>query len=368
MLIVAGLCVFWSLIGSRLLPMARTHDFLNLYTGASLARDGQFAHLHDIDVQLAREQRIEPSTQRVFPFVRPHFYAALLIPLAWFPPAQAFEIWLALQCVLLALCWAWAWRRFGPDALVFAALSLPAPLGIASGQDCVLMLAIFVAAYELADRKKLAASGAVLALLLIKFHLVLLWPLALLFQKRWKMLVGFAAAGAAEILISLALGGVMGIRSYLALLTNRQLGSLSPSPELMISYEGLLANLGIESRVAAYALILAVILALLWALRGAPIWKTFAITAVASEFAVPHVYGYDAALLMLPLWLTIFCSVRPASRIAAALLSTPLPFGFALAGKPWAIVASASMLVYFAILASESPSPALKEEPEFART
>jgi hypothetical protein len=79
----------------------------------------------------------------------------------------------------------------------------------------------------------------------------------------------------------------------------------------------------------------------------------FCLTAFASLLIVPHVYAYDATLLLLPIWLTIFRSVRPISRIAATLFSTPIPFGFALADKPWAVVSSASMILLFAILAAE---------------
>jgi hypothetical protein len=69
------------------------------------------------------------------------------------------------------------------------------------------------------------------------------------------------------------------------------------------------------------------------------------------------VYGYDATLLLLPLLLTIYL-MRPVSRVAAVLMSTPLPFGFALADKPWAVVSSASLLLLFAILAAETFRPA----------
>ena len=39
--------LFWALLGSQVVPAAREHDFLNLYTGATLARWGQFATLYD---------------------------------------------------------------------------------------------------------------------------------------------------------------------------------------------------------------------------------------------------------------------------------------------------------------------------------
>ncbi|MEO8050195.1 MAG: hypothetical protein ABI833_07235 [Acidobacteriota bacterium] len=128
----------------------------------------------------------------------------------------------------------------------------------------------------------------------------------------------------------------------------------------MISYQGLAANLGIASPTFNVLLIATVILLLLWTVRGAPLWRMFAVTAVASETVVPHVYGYDATLLLLPIWLTIFMSRQPVSKVAATLLATPLPFLFGLAGNPWAIVSSASLLVFFAVLTYEKVSSAVE--------
>lgn len=350
-LTVAGMCVLWVGLGSMLLPSARVHDFLNLYTGASLAHQGRFAELHDPAVQFAQERRIYPQLPTVVPFVRPGFYAAILSPLALLSYRAALAVWIAFQCALLLGCWAWGWRRFGPDALVFGSLYLPAALGIGVGQDCVMVLAVFIAAFALAEKGRAFISGLVLGLLLWKFHLVLLWPLALVVQRRWRMLAGFCAAATLEVGACVALGGPGVVKSYADLLTNKHLDRLSPSPELMISVQGFMANLGISSTLVAVGASACVVAGLAWCLRQAPLWKMFALTSVASLWIVPHVYAYDASLLLLPLWLTIFCSSQFAPRIAATLLSTPIPFGFALAGQPWAIVSSASMLLFFAILA-----------------
>jgi Glycosyltransferase family 87 len=351
-LTVVGLSAMWIALGSLILPSARSHDFLNLYTGASLAREGRFADLHDPDVQLARERRIFPQLNALVPFVRPAFYAAFLIPLALLPYGTAFVVWIAAQSALLLACWAWIWRRFGADALVFAALFLPCPLGIASGQDCVVMLALFILAFELAERSRWFAAGAALALMLMKFHLILLWPVALLIERRWRMLAGFCATALGLVAICIALGGVGSLRVYAALLRNKSLDHLSPSPELMISFQGMLANLGMQAPWLSALLVAAAIMVFLWSVRGAPLWRMFGLTAVASLWIVPHVYGYDASLLLLPIVLTIFRSANPASRIAATLLATPIPFGFALAGKPWAIVSSASVAIFLLLLAS----------------
>jgi hypothetical protein len=348
-LVVIGLCALWIALGSKIWPSSSKHDFLNLYTGGRLALEGRFHVLHDPDVQLEYERRMVPDLPQLVPFVRPVFYAIALAPMAAMPYHVAYIVWTISQVALLLACWIWAWRRFGPDALIFAALSLPAPLGIASGQDCVVMLALLVIAFELGERGHAASSGVVLALMLFKFHLVLLWPLALLVQRRWRMLGGYCATAAILTFITIALGGIADARLYIALLQNKSLDHLAPSPELMISYQGFFANLGIESKWAAGLFIAIVIAVLAVSLRNGR--ALFILTPVAALLIAPHVYGYDAALLLVPLLLTIFEITFKPARIAGALLATPLPFGMALADKPWSITSSASLLAFFLISA-----------------
>lgn len=351
--IVLGMCVFWVMLASRLLPIAQRHDFLDLYTGGRLALEGRFAELHSAAVQFAEQRRIVPDLAEVVPFMRPVFYALALAPIGALPYHAAFLVWLALQSALLIGCWIWAWRRFGPDALVYSALFLPAPLGIAAGQDCVIMLALLIIAFEIDQRGHAFASGCVLALMLFKFHLVVLWPVAMLIQKRWRMFAGFCAVGAGEVLLSLALGGMAEARLYVAMLGDKTLDRAFISEPLMVSYQGFLANLGIESMWVAALMIAGILVLFLRAIVNGPI---FVIAPLASLLVVPHVYAYDTALLLAPILFTIFQSKNKAARIGAALLATPIPFGFALADKPWAIVASASLMVFFIIIAADAHS------------
>lgn len=347
------MCVLWVGLATRMLPGSREHDFLSFYTGAELARDGRLSDLYDPATQLEHQRRIVPQLPALVPFIRPLFYALVLTPLALLPYNAAFVVWIGAQAVLLLACWTWGWRRFGADALVFAALFLPGPLGIAAGQDCALLFAILILALEMSERGKPLASGAALALMLVKFNLILLWPLALLVSRRWRMLAGFCAAAAVEIAICLIAGGIRGVESYVALLRNPSLEALSPSPELMVGYRGLLTNLEIHSAWPVAAIVASVVAVLVFAVWNAPDWRLFALAPVASLIVAPHVYAYDAALLLVPVWLTIFKSAHKAPRIAAALFATPIPFGFALAGAPWAIVSSASLMAFFLILSAE---------------
>jgi alpha-1,2-mannosyltransferase len=351
---VLAFCLIWAGLGSVIAPGARKHDFLNLYTGASLALDGNFAHLHSPEVQLDRERQFVPDLPTLVPFVRPPFYALLLAPLALLPFGIAFWVWLALQSTLLFGCWAWALSRWGPDALTFGALYLPTALGIASGQDCVLMLAILIATYALTEKGSHFASGAALGLGLIKFHLFLLWPLALLIQRRWRMLLGACAAVAVECLLSLWLSGWNGIVEYFQLLRNKNIERLSPSPELMIDVHGMALNFGLDNLVFRGLLVAAVILLVAAACWRAPLWQWIAAASAGSLLVPPHVYGYDAGLLLLSIWLAIFMSARKYTRLAALLICTPIPFLMNLAGTPWAAATPVALLLFLLSLNRKS--------------
>lgn len=351
------------LLGALVAPGARNHDFLNLYAGASLATEGNFHALYHYDEQLARERALVPELPSLVPFVRPHFYALLLAPLARIPFRAAFWCWLALHTALLLLCWWWAFRRFGPDALIFAALYLPAALGIASGQDCVLMLAIAIGAYTLAEDERYFWSGALLGLGLLKFHLLLLFPLAMLLGKRWKMLAGFSLSGAALASLSLLVSGPRGVASYVELLRRKDLERLAPSPEKMVDIYALPANLSVDSRWLSAALAGLVVLLVVMALRQAPLWRWFSVAWTGSLLVAPHVYGYDATVLLLPVWLVIFCSTRPATRLAATAAAVPLFFFMSLAQSPWSAAPALVLLALLVTLAVESTAPAREPVP-----
>ena len=347
------MAVFWIAIGWNVIPAARSHDFLNLYTGASLAREGRFADLYDRQVQLEREKELVPSTPLLIPFVRPPFYAAFLAPLSLLGYDAALDTWLVIQLLLLMACWAWAYRTFGSDALIFGPLYLPTALGIAHGQDGVFMLLVMMGAYHFAKRGQLPQSGAVLALGLIKFHLLLLAPPAMVIERRWKMLQGFCAAAAAEALVSIALGGPAGIYQYANLLRAKDIERLSPSPELMINLYSIGINFGVDSAFFAIGLAAAVFVLLVMALRRAPLWRFFTGWAVASLLIAPHVFGYDAALLLLPLWLALFSSKSTLTRVAATFLVTPIPYAGSILDSPWAAIPALCLLLFLAALARE---------------
>ena len=342
-LTVAVFVLFWVALGSMVSPQARNHDFLNLYTGASLALDGHFSRLHDIEVQLGRERSIVPATEALVPYVRPHFHAALLAPLALMPFATAFWVWLGLQALVYAGAGWWAQRRFGGETLVWWSLFLPGAIGIAHGQDSALMLAIVTAGFALSERGRPVVAGLVWSLLLMKFHLCLGLAVALLAARMWRQAGGFAAGGLALSAASLALGGVTGANAYIAMLTNPALERLSPAPQKMVNFQGLAANLGFDG---GWTLALGAAAGL--AMVALAAWKSPMRLALAAGIgggllAVPHVYVYDLTVLFLPLMLLMDGFNSGPVRWMAALLLAPVATFLVLFEPPWCVAGATAL-------------------------
>ena len=346
--------LFWIAQGVGTLQMAYLHDFLNLYTGASLAAEGRFSELHDVDAQFDREQELAGEIEEVVPFVRPHFYALVLAPLAWLPYTTAFWTWILLQTALLVGCWIWGRRRFGPDSLIFAALYFPTIGGVLNGQDCVILTVLAIVAYTWAERGRDLHSGLVLGLGLFKFHLFVFVPLAMLLQRRPKMLLGFAVSGAVTALFSPLLGGRVGIEKYVSLLNNKDLARLSPAPERMINIHALAANFGIDHIALEIFAVVVVAMLVVIAVRSAPLWRWMTAAIAGSILAVPHVYAYDAGILLPLLLLTVFRSKDPYSRFLATTFLVPLPFVSLSIGPPWTLIPALVLFSFLAALARES--------------
>ncbi|MEP7351993.1 MAG: glycosyltransferase family 87 protein [Acidobacteriota bacterium] len=364
------LCAFWGALGIGVVGAAQHHDFLTTYTGARMAAAGEYSRMHDPSLMFQRMREIDPQMLGA-PVVRPHFYAFLVSPLARLDVHTAFWVWLGIQAAALLGCWIWAVRRFGPDSLIWGALSIPCVLGIFHGQDCILMLAIAIGGFALAERNRQWAdwaAGAVWALALMKFHLVLFLLPAMLVSKRWRMAGGFTGMAVVLVAWCYALAGANGLATYVALLRDKSLERLNPTPEMMISIQGMLVNLHVNNENAALALgAIAMVIAAVSLRATQPLWRWVALALTTSLFAAPHVYGYDAAMLMLPIWLVQAYSTRPATRVMFALCALPLSFMAGLAGAPWTILSSVFLAGCFFTLAWEAWSASSDAQAQSAK-
>jgi hypothetical protein len=228
----------------------------------------------------------------------------------------------------------------------------PLALSIPHGQDAVLILAVVIGSFALAEKGR-PEAGAILSLGLIKFHLFVLWPLLLAVQKRWRML-GYFITGAAVLVASCILpSGRQGLLLYLDLLTRKDLAHLTPSPEKNANLIAVLLNLGSGSTVLYGILVALTVCLALFAVMRAPLWKLFAIGTSGSILVVPHAYGYDATMLLLPLWCGMFLSSRPATRVVSATVCLPIVFIVTLFGPPFSAALGMAIMAFFVVSAAE---------------
>ncbi|HTC86819.1 MAG TPA: glycosyltransferase family 87 protein [Bryobacteraceae bacterium] len=353
LLLAAGLSVFWGILGGPLLVQSYNNDFLCYYIGGTLVREGRFANLYSPAAQMEVQRQVAPSVAEARPYVRPPWFAFALAPLTSFSLVHAYAIWIAGLLITLLATWAWATVRFGESALVVAVLFLPANLGLCFGQDCAAMLAVLCVSYALLSREKKFSSGLVLGLGLMKFHLLLLFPVWMLMQKRWRTLAGFAATGTAFLAAALAMLRPSGIASYIGVLLHGKTELADPSPDTMANIYSVLANFGMQSKALNGVLAAGVIGLAIIGLRRAPLWRSIAIAATASLLISPHVFGYDAAMILLPIWLVIDNATRKISRYAALVLAAPFTFCFTLANPPLRCVPALALLGFLIAMVTD---------------
>jgi alpha-1,2-mannosyltransferase len=328
-------------------------DFLSYYIGGLLIREGRADRLYDTTLMWKREREMLPDLPSVRTYIRPPFYAVLLAPLTILPPWPAFLVEMALFYSMLLACWAWAGFRFGPDAIIWSAIFFPAAIGTAYGQDCVLILVAALLAFIAIERKWLFVAGLVLGIALIKFHLIILFPLVLLMHRQWRVLAGLFVSACIAITLSVAFAGPSSIPNYIRMVQFISRDRLEQSPPSMLNIYAIPANFGLDSQVLNGFLALLVIALTVIAAYRAPLWRWFSAAAAGSLLIVPHCYLYDATYLLLPLWLVMFGSTDKLTRIATLVFAAPFLYFLVGTRPPYTAFPSLLVLTFLIALAVE---------------
>src|SRR5258706_9377573 len=181
------------------------HDVINsdwtpFATGAKIAMTDP-THLYDIDVQrrvqlevTGGRQLITPGIQGILPFLAPAWVALLAVPFEALGTELGGRLWVlfGLACLAMGL---WLATRPRPlSAALPGFATVPTALLLLNAQlDGIVALGLG-AAIALWSRPYLA--GLALGLTLMKPQLVLAAGAGLILTRRWKVLAGWAAAGA----------------------------------------------------------------------------------------------------------------------------------------------------------------------------
>lgn len=280
-----------------------SHDFLAFYTASKLTLQHQAASVFDPALFLAAESAIIPGTKSI-----PWFYPPTYLLVTW-PLAQLDYITSRLfffgATLLLFLSASHVWLRWTGG--LFAVLAFaPVFSNLTFGQNGLLTASlILLALHNLYSRPWLA--GLLISLLLIKPHLGVLIPIALLCGRHWRVILWSAIFSSGLIALTIHLFGMTPWHAFLHQLTSA--GSHLNEGKLlssgMISLMVNLRQLGISKDLAlllhaVYALPFVWVMIRVWRESNSPLLKGASL-GLATLVCSPYLFDYDLTWLALPI-------------------------------------------------------------------
>ena len=349
--LVAALLIAFNLIAFVLVQRGNPDfvkgDFKMFYTAAVALRSGHATDLYSRDLHVSMQQQLLPSLplRDVKVYTHPPYELLVFLPFSVLPYKAACYCWLALTLLLAVLCG----RMLSGYAAVLALFPFLAIM--LEQQDSVLVLLILIGSWLGLRRNLDSRAGFLLGLGLFRFQIVVPLALILLFWKP-KLLKGFALSGTLVTLISLAMVGPTGLRSYVGYVSSMAHDSATAvseryqiDPRTNPTLRGLvyeLASRGGESVSPTAARVLPAILGLIDLLclgLARKFMRTDASPEVKFAFAVLlalllsfHLLMHDLILLALP-----FTLLRglPARWPLVPFYLTPLVYCFYPPSKAW---------------------------------
>jgi hypothetical protein len=240
---------------------------------------------------------------RWVPFVNPPPFLMIVAPFGLLPFGVAQLAWVAATLAAYLLATRRLISRW--TALAFA----PVLLNAIGGQNGLLTAALLVSAVRLLEKRPFIA-GLLLGALLVKPHLGILVPFALVAGRHWRAIAGAGASSIALVGVSLGLFGVGSWQAALAasrlsqglLLSGLHAVKMQTVFSLLLALGGgrLLASAGqLAVTVAVGALVMHV-----WRRPRVDAIAKGAVLIAATPLASPYFYGYDLAMMILPVaWL-----------------------------------------------------------------
>ena len=321
--------------GAWIIPgVERGTDFYSFWAAAKIAVTQGAAAAYDGGAQA----RVQGLGSHYYPFMYPPQFLALIFPLGLMAYAWAYLAWAAGSFAAYVL----TARKLVAGAL-WPVLAYPAAfINLAGGQSGAITASLFCgAALTLGSRPFLA--GMLLGGFIIKPHLALLFPMAMIAGRRWKVIAGAVTSAGLLTLLSLLMFGPGAWDAFfsnaaLARTVTEDTSTLWPK---VISLFGLVRLMG-GSGAAGYGAQLIVTLGCaaivyrVWRIAGNGSGRgggddmaRMSILAVCSALATPYALDYDLVLLIVPIcWLAAAGSRDGFAPWSKAVLATAyvLPF------------------------------------------
>jgi len=219
----------------------------------------------------------------------------VLWPLSYLPQVAAYVAWsiLNLGCLLGAA--AILRRRFKTFHLLMPFAFAPTLSLLLNGQDLGILTLVIVLAFDRFSERQDLQAGAILALGLFKFPLIV--PLvAILAFRYWRVVAGFVAVAVPLVLVSALMVGRRGMQEYVQLAHGTD---AKEDPAILVNLRGSVGMLFGNHIWIVIALSLAVVV--LAALVRSGRVPAFSIAVVATLLVSWHAHVYDLVLLLVPM-------------------------------------------------------------------
>jgi hypothetical protein len=292
------------------------HDFVNVWTGGHLVREGRFAALSNIAEYQAYQRQL-------FSHIGEHNYSypPVTYPLAALLSLLPYTVALALWQVAGAGFFIYAakpwWpRTVGPAWL--AALTPAALMNIWAGHYGFFIGGLFLLGWRQVELGRPLRGGACFGLMLLKPHLAILVPLALAMKREWRAFAAATATVCALLSLTTAIYGWRPWHDFLFGTSRAQaalidagssfFGTMSTAPATAV------LSVGANGAVATIVQLLFVSGAL-WivvsaALRDAPLRSFALLTSTATFMVLPYAFNYDLTVPMLGA-VAVMAATRP---------------------------------------------------------
>ena len=283
-------------------------DFLVFWSSAKLALSGVPAAAYDAAAQAQIQAQFIRTSG--FGLLNPPPFLLLLLPFGLMPYSWAWPVWVgATYCIWLLVA-----RRLIPNATWPIAVFPGAMMAAWHGQNGLVTAALFIGAMLSFRSARPILAGMLLGALIIKPHLAMLVPVALIAGREWKAFVAAGLSAAALVLLSwMAFGAAAfegffqnaGYATYI-FKPSHDASGVDFYLRMPTLYAGLRPITGASIAIAAQLLVamaMAILVFRAWSRCGDVLGKG-AILTVATCLSVPYLFHYDLVFLILPIcWL-----------------------------------------------------------------
>ncbi|MFL6727222.1 MAG: glycosyltransferase family 87 protein [Sphingomicrobium sp.] len=278
-------------------------DFVNVWTGGQLIREGSLSTLADVAAYQAFQQRLfGPLGQHNYSYPPVTYPVAAL--LSHLPYLLALAVWQVAGAAFFV--WAakpWWPRGAGPVWLVV--VTPAALLNIWAGHYGFFIGGLFLLGWRQVELGRSTLAGLCFGLMIIKPHIAVLIPLALASRREWRAIASAAITALALVTVTAAIYGIQPWYDFLFGTSRVQASLIDPHG----SFFGLMST---SSATAVLSLsgswTLALLVQLLFA--GAALWIVVAsglrstdvrshalLTATATFLFLPYAFNYDMTVV-----------------------------------------------------------------------